>query len=1171
MAVSCANCGHSAAPDDLYCGRCGTALSRTCASCGHTLGADMAFCTRCGKPATERVHGTALSPATTVRQRRHEDRRRVSVLFIDVVSFTRFVEQSDPEQVRIMQTSFFATVQRIIRRYGGLVEKYIGDAVMALFGAPVTTETEVLGCVSAALDLQRTLRRQERGDGLSFGFRIGVATGEALVDTAAARDGGQAIAAGDVINTASRLQSAAPTGGVLVDGPTHAATSDYFRYERREPVTLRGHSTPTELWVPVTPVRRRIADRDLDDTPLVNRTHESGLLTVALDRMVTDRQPQLVTLFGRAGIGKSRLVLELFRTVASRADVDIRWRTGHCPPFGENVTYAAFADIVKAEAGILDSDDNETAQSRLHAAVSRLVAPAEAERLANALGPLVGLPGQQLLAEDTESAWRRFVVALAAERPTVLVVEDLHWADQTMVSFVERLGSVVRDVPLLVLCTSRPELLNREPAWASAIPGSQTISLSSMNDNHISAVYALLFGNATFPADILDRLVELAGGNPLYAHEYFRMMLEQGTLRAPGAGTPLGATAEHPIPDNVHAVIANRLDLLDHDDRAVLHAASVLGVVFWADAVASTLEMPAAAVEQTLRRMEQRDLVREQAETSREGQIEYRFSHILVRDVCYQRLPRTERVAQHSRVADWLDAQVGDADDQSNDLAEVVANHRFWAHEIARTLSSDTRPYARPARRALHRAARRAYALHALGTAAGHVERALRLFAPDEDGTERHVLELLDAELGFLRDGDTFLSEGGLDRLTKLTAALDASGDTAAAARAWAVRGKVAWVAADREVAADNLTRAVTYFASLPDSEPKATAHADLARLYLSSSELPRAIAAAGTAAQIASRLGLVEVKANAMTTIGASRYLSGEPDGLTTMDEVLSTCRRLNLPSLRRVCQNLGSALQEEGELDRADALLGEVAKVSVSDGHSISLNYTESAHRAYLAGDWNSTLVSNEALRGTPSGAWDLQSRLQSVWLRALRDETSPDDADEVQEVLRAGRDSGFPRLRWTTLGHGAFCLALHGHTEDAASLVQDLVDSWLPVGALPSGEWIAAAGHAAAMLGGPTAEKMHGMLDRSPRHTPWVRAARFSTAGALAAAKGQPGTGDLHAEAAMLYRRLGTRSDEILSLAAAARGYAADDQPDRAEDCLRDVRAFAAQNHAARLLRL
>ena len=1084
------------------------------------------------------------------------------MLFIDVVSFTRFVESADPERVRHMQNSFFGTVRTIVDRYGGLVEKYIGDAVMALFGAPIATETAVFGCVSAALDLQRTLLRDDAG--ASFGFRIGVATGEALVDTAAARDGGQAIAAGDVLNTASRLQSAAPTGGILVDGPTRAATADDVRYERRDPIVLRGHTAPTEVWVPVTAVRRRATMRDQDSTPLVNRVHEIGLLTGALERMVTDRQPQLVTLFGRAGIGKSRLVAELYRYASVRADVDIRWRVGFCPPFGENVTYSAFADIVKAEAGILDSDDADRARARLRDTVSRLVPPAEADRLSNALGPLVGLPGEQLLAEDTESAWRRFVVALASERPTVLVIEDLHWADQTMVSFVERLGSAMRDVPLLVLCTSRPELLEHEPAWAAAIAGSQTISLSSMNDKHIADMYAALFGKAAFPANRLDQLIELAGGNPLYAHEYFRMLVEQGSLTIPVDDPSSDAVPS--IPDNVHAVIANRIDLLDPEDRAVLLAGSVFGMVFWPDAVASALHRPVSSVDRALRRLELRDLVLQQTESSREHQIEYRFSHVLIRDVCYQRLPRTERVAQHSGAADWLESSPGG---RATDLAEVVANHRFSAHEIARTLGLPTEPYAPGARRALHRAARRAYSLHAPDIAAEHVAKALRLFGPDDtDSDERLELELFAAELAYLTDEDAFVSGGGMRRLSGLIERLDRNGNAQAAAHALTVRSRVALMTADRQAAVSGLTEAIRRFAELADSEPKASAYADLARIHLSSADVPTAIEAAGQAADIAGRLGLIEVQASAMITIGASRYLGGEPDGMTIMQQALETCRRLKLPSLRRATQNLGSALLEEGELDRSQQLLNEGALVEVADGHSLTTNYTVDASRAYLAGDWDGTLVANARLRDSPSGAWDLQSRLQSVWLRALRGESDARDLDEAAEALRIGRESGFPRLAWTALGHGALCLALHDRPGEAADLLADLATSWRRYRTMPSGEWVAAAGHAAALAGPRAARTLLDMLGDAPRATPWIRAASASAAGALAAGTDPDAAAARHVEAAELYRRIGTRSDEILSLALALGQRTT---LERGESYLRELRMFAAANRARRLLDL
>ncbi|GAB3941591.1 hypothetical protein GCM10027614_27180 [Micromonospora vulcania] len=269
--------------------------------------------------------------------------------------------------------------------------------------------------------------------------------------------------------------------------------------------------------------------------------------------------------------------------------------------------------------------------------------------MVDALRPLVGLPGTPLPAEEAESAWRRFLLALATRRPTVLVFEDLHWADDAMLHFVELLGASAHEVPLLLLCTARPELVDRDPSWAGTITGSVTITLPPLRDTGIAALYAHMFGQAAFSADMLSPLIEVAGGNPLYAHEYVRMLIEQGALRRSGRGWSLDKQLDLTIPENVHSVIANRVDLLDVKDRAVLLAASVVGVQFWPGAVAAALGQPVESVERSLRRLEQRDFVHEQAASTMAGQAEFRFRHVLVRDVCYQRLPRTERVARHER------------------------------------------------------------------------------------------------------------------------------------------------------------------------------------------------------------------------------------------------------------------------------------------------------------------------------------------------------------------------------------------------------------------------------------------------------------------------------------------------------------------------------------------
>jgi class 3 adenylate cyclase/tetratricopeptide (TPR) repeat protein len=1137
----CPRCNRAAAQDDRFCGGCGTALPQVCSRCDRPLGPDTDFCTGCGTPRA----------AARPDQVHSEDRRRISVLFVDLIDFTPYVERTDPEQVREIQTGFFSAVRRVIAQYGGVVEKYIGDAVMALFGAPVATEIDAVRCVRAGLELQRVLERYADG---GLRCRVGITTGEALVDVAAARDGGQAIVAGDVVNTAARLQSVAPPGGVLVCGATYAATKGAIRYSPQPPVTLRGRSQQTEVWLALAPIQRSHPDREMRTTPLVNRTHELSLLVNALDRALTDRIPQLVTVLGHAGIGKSRLVRELYRHAQERSAPAL-WYTGRCPPFGENVTYAALADIVKAYAGILDTDSAQTARRRLDGAMRELVTPAEAARLSDAIGPLVGLPGSKLGTEEAESAWRRFLVALASRESVVLIIEDLHWADENMLRFVEVLGASVREVPLLMVATARPELVEHHPGWSAATPGALTITLPPLRAPEIATMYTHLLGQATYPDETLATVVELADGNPLYAHEYTRMLIEQDALRPMMPfrdGVP-------PMPDGVHAVIANRVDLLEPADRAVIQAAAVVGLAFWPGAVAAALGRPEEAVERTLRRLEQRDLVHEQVTSSMEGQLEYRFGHVLVRDVCYQRLPRTERVARHERTADWLDRISTSRD---TDLAEVLAHHRYTAYEIARTLGSDAGRYAPAARDALNRAARRAYALQALEPASNHAARALGLCDDNTAPAERLGIELLVGEIAFYADGNAYLTEGGENRMTLLAQQLHDAGDQSTAARAWTLLGQAAWLRADRATALSCLDRAVELFDELPDTPEKADAYAELGRLHMLNMEDGPAVAAAGIATDIASQLGLVEVAANARITVGMSRYQAGDRRGLAELREVARLCREQRLLALRRADQNLSYALREEGDWPASFALLH--GEGGVPGGHNLTTGYSDRAQRAYFDGDWELIAGCAREAQTSPSDEWDLHSRGMCLWIDQLRGGRFVEE--DAQALLRAGRRTGFHRLVWVALGQCAFSFALHGQLTDAEALLLELGEGWQKVRAIASGEWLPTAAHAAVLVGRSASVALRELLSEVPHRTPWVEAALRTVSGAVAAADGdRVRAGVLHRAASALYGDIPNVTNRVLALAWAV----AADPSDRAS--VAEVRAFAASAGAPRLLTL
>jgi class 3 adenylate cyclase/tetratricopeptide (TPR) repeat protein len=1082
-----------------------------------------------------------------------EDRRLVTVLFVDMVDFTRYAEQLDPEQVRTTQHEFFGIVRRIVRQYGGVVEKYIGDAVVAIFGAPVATENDQLRAVRAGLEIQRALDRQAAAVA-NRSFRVGIASGQALVNLDAAREGGQAIVAGDVIVTGSRLQVVCPPGGVLVDQLTFEATREDIEYAQQPPAMLKGRQQPSMVWLATAVRRLGLGERD-ESTPMVDRDHERGILTTALHRTIADRTPQLVTIFGTAGIGKSRLLRELSRYAGRLPRHDVRWLVGHCPPYGENVTYAALVEIVKSEVGILDTDDDATARARLSDASRQLAGAADAERLADGMAPLLGLAGSRLPPAEAESAWRRFLLLLAHSGPTVLVFEDMHWADEAMLRFVEMLCGAGKGLPLLVIATARPELRESRPGWTGAITGAVSISLGPMRDSDISTMYAQMFGQATFQAASLEPLVELAGGNPLYAHEYVRMLVDRGELRPIGPTWTLDADESTPMPQTVQAVIANRLDLLEPTDRMVLQAAAVIGNQFWPGAVGAAAGLSTQVVTRALHRLEQRDLVVENATSTMADEDEYAFRHILVRDVCYQRLPRSERVAFHQRTADWLAAAV---DGRPHDLGEVLANHRWAAHEIARTLGLDPTPYAPAARDSLHLAGRRAYSLHALDTAQTLVTRALSLKL-DPDPT----LDLFAAELAFYRDSDTFLASGGIDRVIELAAELTEAGETAGAAQAYTLLGQTAWSRADRSDALHWLGLAARHFEDLPDSPEKVEALLELARTWMIDYEFGPATEAVRSAAEAAGRLHLAEAQASARITMATARFMTGEAGDLSELLAVAEDCRRSQLSSSwRRATGNLAWAYLEEGDVAGAARLNAEIRTVIRSGGHALLVSYNEQAQSAYMSGDWTKAIAATTAAMRRPTDEWDQHAIAISAWMRVLRGETMDSGQDDpIESVLSAARHSGFHRVLRSAYAHSALCRALQGRTDEAQSLLDELERDWLQTEMIGFGEWVAATGHAAALLGPDAAAQAKAMFLRSKRRTPWVAAALQMASGALAR-DGAAAAGHYLA-AADRYAAIGTFSDEALALATALRALPAGDE--RLDDVSARVRHFAERNAA------
>jgi class 3 adenylate cyclase/tetratricopeptide (TPR) repeat protein len=681
------------------------------------------------------------------------ERKTVTVLFADLVGFTARAERLDPEDVRAVLSPYYARLRGELERFGGTVEKFIGDAVMALFGAPVGHEDDPERAVRAALAIRDWVREEGQIE-----VRLGVATGEALITLGAQLGQGEGMAAGDVVNIAARLQAAAPVNGILVAERTCRATRQVIDYREAGPVSAKGKREPVLVREAVGARSRLGADvAHGARAALVARERELSVLREALARVRADRAPELVTLVGVPGIGKSRLVFELSRVADAEPEL-ITWRQGRSLPYGAGMSFWALAEIIKAQAGILDTDRADQAGAKLTQMVTGVLpGAAEADWVARQLGGLAGLGGSGGPAGGERgelfAAWRQFVEALAEARPLVLVFEDVHWADDGLLDFVEYLVGWASGVPLLVVCTARPELLTRRPGWGGGQPNAVTLSLAPLSEADTARLIGLLSGRAVLEAAEQGQVLARAGGNPLFAEQYVQMLADQV------------AGAESAVPESVQGILAARLDLLAPVEKRLLHDAAVIGKVFWPGAVIALggtdghASLAAAELEERLHGLERKQFLRRDRASSVAGQTQYTFTHALVRDVAYGQIPRATRAVKHARAAAWIES-LG----RPEDHAEMVAHHYQRALDLARAAGQDTAALKPPARAALRAAGDRSCALNAFAPAAGYYRAALEL-CPDEARHERaDLLRLLGAMLvesaADLKQAQAVLTEG---------------------------------------------------------------------------------------------------------------------------------------------------------------------------------------------------------------------------------------------------------------------------------------------------------------------------------------------------------------------------------------------------------------------------
>jgi class 3 adenylate cyclase/tetratricopeptide (TPR) repeat protein len=735
---------------------------------------------------------------------RTEERKVVSVLFADLVGFTTRSDRADPEDVQAALRPYYPRVKREIERVGGRVEKYIGDAVVGFFGAPLAREDDAERAVRAALAITAAIQElNDQHAGLDLAVRVAVNTGEAMVSVGALLEEGEGMVAGDVVNTASRLQSIAPVGQVVVGELTYQATRHAIDYQPMDPVSVKGKSHPVEVWLAAT-VRGEL-EREVDESPMVGRQHELQLLLRLWQQAVEEHRPHLVTIMGPPGIGKSRLVREVTASVESG---DARVLRGRCRAYGETTGYEAFGQQVQQAAGILETDTAAEARRKLDERVQALELGDDAKEVADHLAVLLGLPSD--VSPDKTVLFysaRRFAEAMARKQPTVLVVEDIHWAGTPLLDLLESLAARCRDIPLLLVTTARPELLDIRPTWGGGLSSYAAVPLAPLAEATSRQLARQLFARGGGTQVGLDSLIETSGGNPLFIEELASSLAEQAT----GIAAALPAT--------VQAIIAARLDGLPSEERRVLQDASVIGGTFWRGVLAS-LGHDESELDAALDRLEVRDFVRRQPTSRVAGDREFVFKHILTREVAYGTLPRARRRERHADVASYIERVVGD---RAAESASILAHHWMESGEETRALPHlltaaeiSSRAWAKQAADALY--------TQAIGVA----ERL------GNDGVARQAL--LDRARVRIEGGDQTGAAEDLERL------LGSELTDEQRAVALFLRSRAAYWLADAVGVKTYAQEAAAAARRLSNADIEARAHAVLAELAGMEGDLPKAI-----------------------------------------------------------------------------------------------------------------------------------------------------------------------------------------------------------------------------------------------------------------------------------------------------------------------------------------
>jgi class 3 adenylate cyclase/tetratricopeptide (TPR) repeat protein len=914
----------------------------------------------------------------------------VSVLFADLVGFTSLAEGRDAEETRDLLSRYFDQSREIIERYGGTVEKFIGDAVMAVWGAPIARENDAERAVRAALDLVATI--PSIGPGLQA--RAGVLTGEAAVTLGATNQG---MVAGDLVNTASRLQSVAPPGTVLVGESTERSANSAIVFEAVGPQQLKGKEAP----VPAYRALRVVAERggrgrsDRLEAPFVGRDDEFRLIKELVHATGKERRPRIVSITGVAGVGKSRLAWELNKYLDGIAE-RVYWHAGRSPAYGEGIAFWALGEMVRSRAGLVETDDEPTTRAKVREAVARWV-PLDDERgwIEGALLALLGIEtGGSSSREELFSAWRTFFERIAEQGTAILVFEDIHWADAGQLDFIDHLLDWSRGVPLLIVTLARPELLERRPTWGAGRRNFVALDLEPISD---AAMRQLLEGLVSgLPEAVVKSIVARADGIPLYAVETVRMLVSEGRLaEVDGTYQPVAEIETLAVPETLQALIAARLDALEPADRSVLQDAAVLGQSFVVGGLAAVTGIDEATLDGHLRTLVRRELVTREVDPRSPERGQYAFVQSLIREVAYGTLSKRDRRSRHLAAARYFES-LGE-----EELAGALAAHYLAAYRSS-TGDEEAQALAAQARIALKAAAARSASLGSNEQAGTYLVEAIEVTSDPAEAAE--LLERAGSAFSQAAKGDA--AELHLRR------ALDqhrAVGDRPAAARAMGLLGQALINSWRRAEAVEVLTPALSEFADLGDDPAVAMLEHQLARAHWFMGDTSRAIDLAASALARAERIDDVAQIADTLISKGSLIAMAGRyREGLALLDAGVSLGEELGLPAtqarglLNTSATSVGRdpvyALDYAKRAYNLARRLGLRAQLDAAAGNAL-----ESAARV---GDWDWVETEGQRLLDEELGEGQRQSVLRGIGeLRAFRGEPVEELLEEHRQLVEGG----------------------------------------------------------------------------------------------------------------------------------------------------------------------